>query len=286
MINKIRILLEMVKIEHTLFAMPFLFSGAILGSFYSGYPITGKILFWITIGLFSARTAAMSLNRLIDRDIDGQNPRTADRALPAGLVSVIEVKVLILINLIILLAAAYSLNELTLKLYPLAVVSFFIYPLMKRYTYLAHVILGTALGIAPLGAWVAVTGTIDPPSVILALAVTFWVAGFDVIYAVQDIEFDRKTGLHSVPAKFGLDWALKISSLLHSIMFVFLVWLFFSAGLGNIFAIGLLIILGLLIYEHRLISPENLEKVGVAFFNINTLVGFSFFIFIFLDVYI
>ncbi|MEE8403402.1 MAG: UbiA-like polyprenyltransferase, partial [Candidatus Hydrothermarchaeaceae archaeon] len=189
---KIKILLEMIKIEHTIFAMPFLYSGAILAA--GGIP-SAHVLIWITVGIVSARTAAMGLNRLIDRDIDAKNPRTRGRALPAGRVSGVEVKALVAVSLGVLLIAAVMLNWLCVALYPLAVALFVIYPYLKRYTWLSHVVLGMTLGIAPLGAWAAVAGSLAVVPVLLFLAVTFWVAGFDVIYSYQDLEFDRRFGL-------------------------------------------------------------------------------------------
>jgi 4-hydroxybenzoate polyprenyltransferase len=283
MLRKLRIILEMIKIEHTLFAMPFLYSGAILAA--QGLP-DAWTLFWITLGLFSARTAAMCLNRLIDREIDAKNPRTADRALPQGLVSPREVWAIVAISLALLLLAAAMLNPLCVKLYPLAVAIIWGYPYMKRFTWLSHLVLGSALAIAPFGAWVAVRASIDLLALLLAAAVIFWVAGFDIIYATQDVEFDRREGLFSIPARFGIANALKISTLFHGATLLFLLLLYFFSPLGRIYLFGFVIMSALLAYEHAIVKPENLKKVGVAFFNINVLFSICLFTFITLDVFI
>lgn len=278
---QLKILLEMIKIEHTIFAMPFLYSGAILAA---GEIPSAHVLLWITVGIIAARTAAMGLNRLIDRDIDAKNPRTKNRALPAGLVTVGEVRALIAASLIVLLIAAAMLNFLCVVLYPFAVALFVIYPYLKRHTWLSHVVLGMTLGIAPLGAWAAVTGSLAIVPVLLFFAVTFWVAGFDVIYSLQDLNFDRKSGLHSIPKRFGVERGLLISSIFHVLTVAFLLALIPLTNLGTIFLAGVTLIAGLLTYEHHLIRPDNLEKVGKAFFNVNAIISISFFIFIAGDV--
>jgi 4-hydroxybenzoate polyprenyltransferase len=283
MFRKAKILLEMIKIEHTVFAMPFLYSGAILAAW--GMPSL-YVLFWITIGIVSARTAAMSLNRLIDRDIDAKNPRTKDRALPAGLVSEGEVKVLIVACLLILLLCAAMLNLLCVMLYPFAVALFVIYPYLKRYTWLSHIVLGSTLGIAPVGAWAAVTASLDLPPILLGLAVTFWVAGFDVIYSYQDLEFDKRFNLHSIPKRFGVEAGLAISSLFHALTIGFLLNLFLLTDLGAVFLAGVGVIAFLLAYEHFIVNPNNLEKVQLAFFNVNAIVSLSFLLFIAVDVFL
>ncbi|MBU2559317.1 putative 4-hydroxybenzoate polyprenyltransferase [archaeon] len=281
LISKIKILLEMIKIEHTVFAMPFLYSGAILAA--GGIP-SFHILTWITIGIISARTAAMGLNRLIDRDIDAKNPRTSNRALPAGLVSIGEVRALVGVSLVVLLIAAVMLNWLCIALYPFAVALFVVYPYLKRYTWLSHIVLGMTLGVAPLGAWAAVTGSLAIVPVLLFLAVTFWVAGFDIIYAYQDLEFDKSFGLHSIPKRFGMQGGLLMSSMFHGLMIILLLITMPLANLGMVFMAGVAVIAALLAYEHRIVKPDNLEKVGVAFFNINAVISVSFFVFIATDV--
>ncbi len=281
--NKVRILLDMVKIEHTLFSMPFLYSGAVLAA--GGIP-SAWVLLWITIALFSARTAAMSLNRLIDRESDAENPRTADRHLPAGLVTVGEVKALIVVSLIIFLFSTIMLNWLCVALYPLAVALFVIYPYMKRFTWLAHIPLGMSLGIAPLGAWAAVTASLDMAPFLLFFAVTFWVAGFDIIYATQDLKFDVDHGLHSIPSIFGVEKALRMSAGFHVLTILFLALLVPLGGLGYIYGVGVGIIALLLVYEHSMVSPDNLQKVGMAFFNVNVVVGILTFLAIAGDVFL
>jgi len=273
MIEKLKIILEMIKIEHTIFAMPFLYAGAILAS--KGLPSL-HVLIWITIGLFSARSAAMLLNRLIDRDIDAKNPRTKERALPRGVIGEREVIFVIILCLIILLICALKLNMLCVKLYPLAVTLFVIYPYLKRFTWLSHIALGSTLAIAPIGSWVAVKASLDLGIILLGLAVVFWVAGFDVIYACQDIEFDRSFGLCSIPAKFGLRKAFFFSAVFHLLTVVFLFATYFVMHLGKGFLFGVIVISLLLAYEHLIVKPGNLKKVNVAFFKVNALVSLCF----------
>ncbi|NOZ77237.1 MAG: 4-hydroxybenzoate octaprenyltransferase, partial [Euryarchaeota archaeon] len=225
-------------------------------------------------------------NRLIDRDIDARNPRTKDRALPAGLVSPGEVKVLVAVSLIILFICALMLNRLCVALYPFAVALFVIYPYLKRFTWLAHIPLGMTLGIAPLGAWVAVRASFDIAPWLLFLAVTFWVAGFDVIYAIQDLEFDTREGLHSIPARFGVERALRISAGFHLLTLISLALLVPLSRLGGVFALGVAVTAVLLVYEHSLVSPSNLERAGTAFFNVNVAVGFLTFLAVAADVFL
>ncbi|NOZ59780.1 MAG: UbiA family prenyltransferase [Euryarchaeota archaeon] len=268
MLRKLGVILRMIKVEHTLFAMPFLYAGAVLAE--RGVPDSWTLL-WITVGLFSARTAAMCLNRLIDREIDARNPRTSGRALPRGLISPGEVWVVVGVSLALLLLAAAMLNPLCVKLYPLAVGIIWLYPYTKRFTWLSHLVLGSALAIAPFGAYVAVTASISIEALLLAAAVVFWVAGFDIIYATQDVEFDRREGLHSIPARFGIPGALKISAAFHCATLLFLLLLYFVSPLEEVYLLGLVVMGALLAYEHAIVSPENLEKVGVAFFRVNAL---------------
>lgn len=281
--NKVKVLLDMVKIEHSLFSMPFLYSGAVLAA--RGLP-SAWVLLWITIALFSARTAAMSLNRYIDWEIDAANPRTMDRPTAAGLVTRGEVTALIGVSLAIFLISTIMLNWLCVALYPLAVALFVIYPYMKRYTWLVHIPLGMSLGIAPLGAWAAVTASLDVLPFLLFFAVTFWVAGFDIIYATQDLKFDIDYGLHSIPSIFGLEKALKMSAGFHFMTVLFLALMVPVGGMGYVYMGGIGIIALLLIYEHSLISPENLQEVGKAFFNVNVVVGILTFLAIAGDVFL
>jgi 4-hydroxybenzoate polyprenyltransferase len=281
MFDKIKIILKDIKIEHTVFGMPFLYSGAIIAA--EGIPST-HVLLWITVGIISARTAAMSLNRLIDEEIDARNPRTRNRALPSGLVTRDEMKALTAVSLVVLFIAALMLNWLCVALYPIAVSLFVVYPYLKRYTWLSHIVLGMTLGMAPIGAWVAVRASLELAPILLGLAVTFWVAGFDVIYSYQDLDFDREFNLHSIPKRFGVLWGLRISAFFHALTVLFLLSLIFFVNLRTVFLLGVGIIALLLIYEHRIVGPDNLEKVPVAFFNVNAIVGVCFLIFIGADV--
>lgn len=281
--GKLRVILEMVKVEHTLFSMPFLYSGALLAS--SGLPSL-HVLIWITLGLFSARTAAMSLNRLIDREIDAQNPRTRQRALVTGELSPKEVELIIALSLLLLLLAAAMLNTFCLKLYPLAVAVIWLYPYTKRITWLSHVVLGMSLSIAPAGAWAAVKAGLSLSPIILALAVVFWVAGFDIIYSMQDLKFDLRHGLHSIPAAFGRERAFQMSRLFHLLMAFLLFLLYLSTNLGAVYLTGVGAISLLLLYEHLLVSYRGLEKVGVAFFHTNALISFVLFASIALDIFL
>jgi len=279
--NKFKTFLEMIKFEHTIFALPFAYLGAFLAS--GGFP-SGYDLFWVTLAMVGARTAAMSLNRLIDRHIDALNPRTAGRALPKGTLSIAEVWLYTIISFVLLFIAAAQLNPLCVKLMPIAVFVLVIYSYTKRWTWACHLVLGAALGLAPLGSWVAVTGSIDLPGVMLGLAVAFWVAGFDIIYACQDFEFDKAAGIHSIPAQFGIKKSLIISALFHLISPILLAAIGFYLGLGIFYLIGVLIATGLLIHEHRLVKPNDLSKIGVAFMNMNGYLSMVMFLFTLLDV--
>jgi len=264
------ITLEMIKVEHSVFALPFALLGAMLAA--RGWP-TGRQLFWIVVAMVGARSAAMSFNRLIDRHLDAQNPRTANRALPIGALSVRFVWIFAVFSSALLVFAAYQLNALTFALSPLALAVLFVYSYTKRFTILSHIVLGFCLGIAPAAAWIAVRGALDPSILLLTAAVTLWVAGFDILYACQDIEFDRQTGLHSVPQRWGIRRALQASSVLHIIMMLLLVWLAWIAELGWLSALGLAITAALLIYEHSLVKPTDLSRLNAAFFNTNGWIG-------------
>jgi 4-hydroxybenzoate polyprenyltransferase len=264
--NKVVTFLDAIRFEHTIFALPFAYIGMILAA--DGAPSLWQF-FWITIAMASARTFAMSANRLIDRQIDARNPRTAGRALPKGLLSVREMAFAAVASAITLTVAAWSLNDTCLTLMPGAVVVLTFYSYTKRFTWACHFVLGLAIGLAPVGAWVGVRGTVDLIPLVLFLAVVFWLAGFDIIYATQDIEVDRREGLHSVPARFGVATGLQIARASHAMTVAFLVALGLVAGLGLPYYIGVAGAAGLLIYEHSLVSPEDLSKVNVAFLNVN-----------------
>ncbi len=264
--HKIVIFLEAIRFEHTVFALPFAYVGMILAA--DGTPTLWQFA-WITVAMASARTFAMTANRLIDRQIDARNPRTAGRALPKGLLSVGEMTGAALASAVTLTIAAWSLNDTCLTLMPGAVVILTLYSFTKRFTWACHFVLGLAIGLAPVGAWVGVRGTVDPEPLVLFLAVVFWLAGFDIIYATQDIEVDRREGLHSVPARFGVATGLRIARASHAMTVACLVALGVVAGLGVPYYVGVAGAAGLLVYEHSLVSPGDLSKVNVAFLNVN-----------------
>ena len=258
--------LEAIKFEHTIFALPFAYVGMLLAA--DGVPTVEKIV-WITVAMAGARTLAMVLNRLIDREIDARNPRTANRALPRGLLAPREMAGYALVAAVVLGVAAWQLKPLCLALMPGAVVLLVGYSYTKRFTWLCHLALGAAIGLAPVGAWVGVTGRIDPQSLILWLAVGAWIAGFDVLYACQDVEVDRAQRLHSIPARFGIGAALGVSAGLHVITVAALVWVGMLAGLGAPYWLAVGAAAVLLVYEHALLRPHDLSRLNVAFFNVN-----------------
>lgn len=260
------IFLEMIKFEHTIFALPFAYLAALLAA--GGLPTAREIL-WITLAMVGARTAAMSLNRIIDRALDALNPRTAGRALPRGLLSVAEVWGYTVASFALLTVSAWQLNPLCLKLMPVAVTVLVIYSYTKRWTWACHLVLGMADGLAPMGAWVAITAAFNLTGVLLWVAVSLWVAGFDVVYACQDIEFDRRYGVKSIPARFGLATALTTARVWHLLAFLALGATGVTAGAGPFYWAGLAAAGLLLVWEHRLVSPEDLSRLGVAFFNAN-----------------
>jgi len=272
--RKLKVILEMIKFEHTVFALPFAFLGAILGSFVENgaWPTLWQWI-WITVAMVGARSAAMSLNRVIDAVIDKRNPRTKDRAIPAGLLSYTEVTIFIVVSFAMLFIAAFQLNMLAVYLLPLAVFFLVLYSYTKRFTWACHFILGMTIALAPLGGWVGATGTISPVAILLFLVVMFWTAGFDIIYATQDADYDRENGLHSVPARFGIKKALMIARGSHVISIVALVLLSLTSPLGWIFFLGAMICAGIMIYEHSLVSHNDLSKVNVAFFTMNGIIS-------------
>ncbi|HEV8589005.1 MAG TPA: UbiA-like polyprenyltransferase [Pyrinomonadaceae bacterium] len=267
----IRTTLEMIKIEHTLFALPFAFLGAVLAA--RGIPTAWQI-FWIIVAMVGARSTAMAFNRIADKDLDARNPRTKTRAIPAGALSVTFVWGFTLISAAIFFVAAAMLNRLTLLLSPVALASIVLYSYTKRWTLLSHLILGWCLAIAPTGAWIAVRGTIDSPvPLLLSLVVMLWTAGFDVLYACQDYDFDRREGLHSIPARFGIARSLWISRALHAGAFAALVALYFTTNLGVLALIGIIATGALLIYQHTLVRADDLGRLNAAFFTTNAFVS-------------
>ena len=278
--SKFKVFLEMIKVEHTIFALPFAYLGAFLAS--RGIP-TASDLIWITLAMVGARTAAMSLNRLIDRHIDARNPRTSARAIPSGLLGVGEVYIYTLISFLILGVSAYQLNLLAFKLMPIAMVFLVLYPYTKRFTWACHLVLGIALGLGPLGAWIGVTGQWALTPVLLGLGVMLWVAGFDIVYACQDAEFDRREGLHSIPSVFGLTRGLEISTVFHVIAPLLFIIVGVLAGLHWLYFVGIVISIYLLFRQHRIVSARDLSKVGVAFFNLNGYLSVVLFLFSIVD---
>ena len=269
-ITKTRIFLEMIKFSHTIFALPFALSGALLAANGMPYP---RQLFWIILAMVGARTAAMGLNRLIDSEIDARNPRTASRAIPAGLISRNATLVFIAGSIVLLLTAAARLNPLCLKLAPLALFFLVLYSYCKRFTSLAHLVLGICLAAAPIGAWVAIRGSIDAPGLVLGCAVLFWVAGFDILYALQDLEFDRSAGLRSIPVLLGVEGSLWAARVFHMVMLALLLGLFSLLRLGTFFMIGILVAAAMLLYEHWLLRKGDLGKLDAAFFNMNSYIS-------------
>jgi len=281
MLEKIKTILEMIKFEHTIFALPFAFTGALLAA--RGLPTGGQIL-WITVAMVGARSAAMGFNRWADRNIDAENPRTRERALPKGLVSPLQVLIFTAISSALLVYAAYRLNPLSFFLSPVALVAVFFYSYTKRFTYLSHAFLGFAISLAPIGAWIAVTGTLEIPALLLGVAVLFWLLGFDVLYALQDRDFDRKRGLHSIPQRFGVRRSLWISRVSHVITIAALFLLYALLLLGWYYLAGVIIAFCLIIYEHTLVRENDLSKLNMAFFNMNGYISVTVFVFTLMDV--
>jgi len=284
MLEKVRHLLEMIKFSHTVFAFPFALMGAILASLENNVPPTVGQVFWICVAMVGARSAAMALNRIIDARIDADNPRTAGRHIPAGIISAQEAWLFVAGSLLLLLVAAWMLNPLCLYLAPLAIGLFVLYAYCKRFTAYAHVVLGICLAGAPVGAWIALRGDIGWPVIALALAVLFWVAGFDIFYALQDLDFDRSRGLYSIPSRLGEERSLKLVRVFHVLMIVLLLSLVPATRLGWVYLLGVLVAAGLLIYEHRLVRPGDLSKLDAAFFNMNGYISVSLLLFTLADV--
>jgi 4-hydroxybenzoate polyprenyltransferase len=269
--KNIRTTLEMIKIEHTLFALPFAFLGAVLAA--GGLP-TGWQVLWITVAMVGARSTAMAFNRVADRDYDARNERTKTRAIPAGVLSVVFVSSFTLVAAAVFLFAAAMLNRLTLILAPIALASIVLYSYTKRWTALSHLVLGWCLAIAPTGAWIAVRGVIDSPlPLLLSLVVMLWTAGFDVLYACQDYEFDRREGLYSIPARLGIARSLWVARLFHLGAFATLLALYFLAHLGILALVGVFATGALLVYQHTMVRADDLSRLNVAFFTTNAFVS-------------
>ncbi len=276
-LHNLRVTLEMIKWEHSIFALPFALCGAMLAA--GGVPSAHQLL-WIVVAMVAARSAAMAFNRWADAAIDAANPRTRTRALPAGQLSPAFVATFVVVSSGVFVLAASQLNRLSLLLSPVALAVLLLYSYTKRVTRWSHLVLGFALGIAPAAAWIAVRGSLDPRILLLTAAVTFWVGGFDVLYACQDFEFDRQAGLHSIPRSVGIPAALWIARAFHLIMVGLLVALVIVFGMGEVADCGILAVILLLVYEHSLVRPHDLSKLNAAFFTMNGVISVLFFVFV------
>ena len=279
-LHSLRVTLEMIKWEHSIFALPFALCGAMLAA--DGLPSTHQLV-WIVVAMIAARSAAMAFNRWADSTIDAANPRTSARALPSGQLSPAFVGTFVVVSSATFILAASRLNRLTLWLSPLALAVLLLYSYTKRVTRWSHLILGFALGIAPAAAWIAVRGALDPRILLLTAAVTFWVGGFDVVYACQDYDFDRKAGLHSLPRHFGIRAALWMARAFHLLMVGLLIALLFVFGMGKVAAAGVLAVILLLLYEHSLVRSNDLSKLNAAFFTMNGVISVVFLVFVAAD---
>ena len=278
--SRIRTVLEMIKFEHSVFALPFALTGALLAARVSlhGWPTLRQVL-WIVVAMVAARSAAMTINRIADIRFDKENPRTKTRALATGALSVSFAWTFTIVAVAVFFVSAWQLNPLALKLAPLAIAVLFFYSFTKRFTSWSHLFLGFALGISPAAAWIAITGSLDWRMLILCGAVTFWVGGFDVLYACQDVEFDRQTGLFSVPQRFGVAAALQIARIMHTGVVILLSWLAASFGLPWPAWAGIVVVASLLAYEHSLVHANDLSKLNAAFFTVNGYISMLFLLF-------
>ena len=279
-LRDLRVTLEMIKWEHSIFALPFALCGAMLAA--GGFPSAHQLL-WIIVAMVAARSAAMAFNRWADAAIDAANPRTSTRALPAGHLSPAFVVTFVVVSSAVFVFAASQLNRLALLLSPVALLVLLLYSYTKRVTRWSHLVLGFALGIAPAAAWIAVRGSLDTRILLLTAAVTFWVGGFDVLYACQDYDFDRQAGLHSIPRYLGIRGALWVARSFHLLMVGFLVLLLFAFGLGMLATGGVAVVILLLLYEHSLVKASDLSKLNAAFFTMNGVISVLFFIFVAAD---
>jgi 4-hydroxybenzoate polyprenyltransferase len=277
LLQRIVVVLEMIKFQHTVFALPFALIAMLLAA--RDFPEPGdrlpspRVFALIVLACYAARSAAMAFNRLADLDQDRENPRTQSRALVIGLLTKRFVWLFTIFHVALFVAAAYGLNRLALALSPAALLVILGYSFVKRFSWLTHYVLGAALGIAPIGAWVAVRGTLDWRPMVLGLAVLFWTAGFDIIYACQDYAFDVAKGVHSIPARFGIARALAISSATHALAWLAMIAFAVAGAAGPIFLVGVVLVGGLLVYEHWIVRPDDLSRIGVAFFTVNGVVG-------------
>ncbi len=274
--RNLRITLEMIKWEHSVFALPFALCGAMLAA--RGWP-SGRQLFWILVAMVAARSAAMAFNRLADAALDAANPRTQARALPAGLLSRGFVAAFVVVSCLVFILAAAQLNRLSLYLSPVALAVLLLYSYTKRFTRWSHFVLGFADGISPAAGWIAVSGYLDWRILILVGAVTLWVGGFDVLYACQDYDFDLRAGLHSIPRYVGIRRALVVARLMHLGMLLLLVWMVPAFHLGRLSLAGVALVGLLLAYEHSLVSARDLSRLNAAFFTMNGVISLLYFLF-------
>ena len=280
LLHNLRITLEMIKWEHSIFALPFALCGAMLAA--GGLPAVHQIV-WIVVAMVAARSAAMAFNRWADATIDAANPRTRTRALPAGTLSATFVVTFVVVSSAIFVLAAAQLNRISMWLSPVALAVLFLYSYTKRFTRWSHLVLGFALGIAPSAAWIAVRGSLDPRILLLTAAVTFWVGGFDILYACQDFDFDRQSDLYSIPRFFGIKNSLWVARAFHVIMLLLLIALVITFGLGKLAIAGVGVVAALLAYEHSLVSSKDLSKLNAAFFTTNGVISVVFFLFVAAD---
>ena len=273
-LHKISILLEMIKFKMTIFAMPFAFTGAFLAA--GGVP-QPMVFLWIVLAMIGARTAAMGFNRIVDWKFDANNPRTANRAIPAGEVRLAEAWGMVVLSASIFFFSCYQLNPLTLLLSPFALGLTLFYSLTKRFTSFCHLVLGIALAFAPLGGWGAVTGSLNEYPYVLSIGVLFWVAGFDTIYACLDADFDRKAGLHSLPSRFGRQGAFRLAVFFHLLAFIFFTMTGISTGLNYFYYIGLALTAGALFYQHLIVNPRDLTRINASFFSMNGFISLTIF---------
>ena len=288
MLAKLKLYSDFVVLKHTIFAVPFAYLGAFLAS--GGVPEL-PVLLWVGLAFLGARSAAMALNNLVDKDIDARNPRTSDRELPSGRISLKEVWAIIIVSYFLLFFSSYQLNWICFLLAPIIPVTSLVYPYLKRFSPISHFVLGLNLGYAPVGGWLAVKGMIYFPleaqefaMLLLLFAVTFWVGGFDIIYSLLDLDFDKKEGLYSVPTFFGVKNALLFSFVSHILMLALLIGVMFMLNLGIVFKAGLVVIAALIWYEHTLVKADNFTSIPVAFFNVNAAVSLSMLVFTAADV--
>jgi 4-hydroxybenzoate polyprenyltransferase len=277
--SRIRVVLEMIKFEHSIFALPFALVGALLAARADGSLLTRGQILWIVIAMVGARSAAMTMNRIADIEYDRQNPRTANRALASGELSLGFAWAFTWIASAVLVFAAWQLNPLALKLSPVALAILFFYSYTKRFTAWSHFVLGFCLGMSPAAAWIAIRGSLDGRMLILCGAVTLWVGGFDVLYACQDVEFDKSAGLYSIPKKFGIARALLFARAMHILMIGLLAWLAWSFRLAWPAWAGITVVAALLGYEHSLVKPNDLSKINAAFFVVNGYISLLFLLF-------